>query len=158
MRTADQNISHGKEKNFLTDVWLETLAKRSEAVLLPLGALIVGLLTFGLFLYFLGKSPFDFYALVYKAGFGTSFSWQNTLSRTAPLLFAALCVALPARLGLMVIGGRSDSIGWCNLRGASWFSFRASWNNSDLAFNNCKYVGGWCLDWCRWLTAPLSRS
>ena len=53
MRTADQNISHGKEKNFLTDVWLETLAKRSEAVLLPLGALIVGLLTFGLFLYFL---------------------------------------------------------------------------------------------------------
>ena len=43
MRTADQNISHGKEKNFLTDVWLETLAKRSEAVLLPLGALIVGL-------------------------------------------------------------------------------------------------------------------
>ena len=105
MRTADQNISHGKEKNFLTDVWLETLAKRSEAVLLPLGALIVGLLTFGLFLYFLGKSPFDFYALVYKAGFGTFFSWQNTLSRTAPLLFAALCVALPARLGLMVIGG-----------------------------------------------------
>ena len=105
MRTADQNISHSKEKNFLTDVWLETLAKRSEAVLLPLGALIVGLLTFGLFLYFLGKSPFDFYALVYKAGFGTSFSWQNTLSRTAPLLFAALCVALPARLGLMVIGG-----------------------------------------------------
>ena len=59
MRTADQNISHGKEKNFLTDVWLETLAKRSEAVLLPLGALIVGLLTFGLFLYFLGKSPFS---------------------------------------------------------------------------------------------------
>jgi ABC-type uncharacterized transport system permease subunit len=43
--------------------------------------------------------------LVYKAGFGTAFSWQNTLSRTAPLLLAALCVALPARLGLVVIGG-----------------------------------------------------
>jgi hypothetical protein len=40
-----------------------------------------------------------------RPGFGTAFSWQNTLSRTAPLLLAALCVALPARLGLVVIGG-----------------------------------------------------
>ncbi len=80
-------------------------ARRLEAVCLPLGALIVGLAAFGLFLLALGKSPADFYALVYKAGFGTWFSWQNTLSRAAPLLLAALCVALPARLGLMIIGG-----------------------------------------------------
>ncbi|MDP4593587.1 MAG: ABC transporter permease, partial [Beijerinckiaceae bacterium] len=45
------------------------------------------------------------FSLVYLAGFGTGFSWENTLSRTAPLLLAALCVALPARLGLVVIGG-----------------------------------------------------
>ena len=73
--------------------------------MLPLGALVAGLLVFGVFLMALGKSPMDFYLLVYKAGFGTAFSWQNTLSRTAPLLLAALCVALPARLGLVVIGG-----------------------------------------------------
>lgn len=58
-----------------------------------------------MFLLVLEKSPVEFYALVYKAGFGSAFSWQNTLSRTAPLLLAALCVALPARLGLIVIGG-----------------------------------------------------
>lgn len=80
-------------------------ARRLEAVALPVGALIVGLAAFGLFLLTLGKSPADFYSLVYKAGFGTWFSWQNTLSRAAPLLLAALCVALPARLGLMIIGG-----------------------------------------------------
>ena len=80
-------------------------ARRAEALALPLGALVVGLLAFGLFLLALGKSPVQFYELVYKAGFGTWFSWQNTLSRAAPLLFAALCVALPARLGLMIIGG-----------------------------------------------------
>ncbi|SDJ18399.1 ABC transporter permease [Aliiruegeria lutimaris] len=85
--------------------WLAALARRSEAVLIPLGALIAGLAVFGLFLMSQGKSPAEFYGLVYKAGFGTAFSWQNTLSRTAPLLFAALCVALPARLGLVVIGG-----------------------------------------------------
>lgn len=82
-----------------------TLARRSEAIAIPLSALVVGLAVFGLFLLALGKSPAEFYGLVYKAGFGTAFSWQNTLSRAAPLLFAALCVALPARLGLVVIGG-----------------------------------------------------
>lgn len=84
---------------------LQEIARRAEALLLPLGALLAGLAAFSLFLLLLGKSPADFYALVYKAGFGTAFSWQNTLSRTAPLLLAALCVALPARLGLVMIGG-----------------------------------------------------
>lgn len=85
--------------------WVAGLARRSEAVAIPVMALIVGLAAFSIFLICVGKSPADFYGLVYKAGFGTSFSWQNTLSRTAPLLLAALCVALPARLGLVVIGG-----------------------------------------------------
>lgn len=84
---------------------LVPLAQRTEALLLPFGALVAGFLAFGLFLLALGKDPLQFYGLVYKAGFGTAFSWQNTLSRTAPLLFAALCVAIPARLGLVIIGG-----------------------------------------------------
>ncbi|WP_282062542.1 ABC transporter permease [Roseobacter litoralis] len=81
------------------------LARRAEAVVLPIGALLVGFAAFSLFLLLQGKSPADFFALVYRAGFGTAFSWENTLSRAAPLLLAALCVALPARLGLVVIGG-----------------------------------------------------
>lgn len=85
-------------------VW-GVLARRSEAVVLPLLALMVGFAVFSVFLLLQGKSPTEFFGLTYKAGFGTAFSWQNTLSRTAPLLFAALCVALPARLGLVVIGG-----------------------------------------------------
>ncbi|MBB4953600.1 simple sugar transport system permease protein [Agrobacterium vitis] len=76
-----------------------------EAVLLPIAALLAGLIVFSIFLLTIGKSPITFYALVYKAGFGTAFSWTNTLARAAPLLLAALCVALPARLGLVVIGG-----------------------------------------------------
>ena len=84
---------------------LSTILQKSEAVLLPLAALAVGLLAFGIFLLMLGKSPLDFYSFVYKAGFSSAFSWENTLSRAAPLLLAALCVALPARLGLVVIGG-----------------------------------------------------
>ena len=37
--------------------------------------------------------------------FGSTFSLQNTLQRASPLFLAALCVALPAQLGLIVIGG-----------------------------------------------------
>ncbi|MEQ9121784.1 MAG: ABC transporter permease [Alphaproteobacteria bacterium] len=85
--------------------WLEAAARRGEPIVLTVGALLAGLAAFSVFLALVGKSPADFYALVYKAGFGTAFSWENTLSRTAPLLLAALCVALPAKLGLVVIGG-----------------------------------------------------
>ncbi|WP_328799883.1 ABC transporter permease [Pseudoroseicyclus tamaricis] len=85
--------------------WLVPLAGRAEGVLLPLAALVTGFAAFALFLVLLGKNPWTFYTLVYQAGFGTGFSWTNTLARAAPLLLAALCVAIPARLGLVVIGG-----------------------------------------------------
>jgi general nucleoside transport system permease protein len=71
--------------------------------------LSLGFAAFSLFLMTQGKSPVQYFQLVWLGGFGSAFSWQNTLSRTAPLLFAALCVALPARLGLVVIGGEGRS-------------------------------------------------
>lgn len=85
--------------------WLPALARRSEAVVIPLAALAIGLTLFCLFLLTQGKSPVEFMTIVWKGAYGSAFSLQNTLSRAAPLLLAALCVALPARLGLVVIGG-----------------------------------------------------
>ncbi|MEI4473784.1 ABC transporter permease [Frigidibacter sp. MR17.24] len=85
--------------------WVIPLAARIEALSLPLLSLLAGLAIFAVFLALQGRNPVDFYALVLKAGFGTAFSWSNTLARAAPLLFAALCVAIPARLGLVIIGG-----------------------------------------------------
>lgn len=84
---------------------MQTLMPKLEALFIPMVALIAGCLAFSLFLILVEKAPGEFFSLVYKAGFSTGFSWQNTLSRTAPLLLAALCVALPAKLGLVVIGG-----------------------------------------------------
>ncbi|WP_442919387.1 ABC transporter permease [Methylobacterium sp. SyP6R] len=84
---------------------LAWLARRAEAVAIPLGAVLVGLALFSLFLVTLGKSPAALVDLVWRGGFGSAFAWQNSLQRAAPLLFAGLCVALPARLGLVVIGG-----------------------------------------------------
>ena len=84
---------------------LEGLARRSEAFVIPLSALVFGIALFSIFLLLLGKSPLQFIDIVWRGGFGSWFSIQNTLSRASPLLLTALCVALPARLGLVVIGG-----------------------------------------------------
>jgi ABC-type uncharacterized transport system permease subunit len=84
---------------------LEWLARRAEPVAISLGAIIAGLALFSLFILAVGKSPAVLFQLMYTGGFGSWFSIQNALSRAAPLLLTALCVALPARLGLVIIGG-----------------------------------------------------
>jgi simple sugar transport system permease protein len=78
---------------------------RIEAVLIPTLALFVAMILFGVFLATIGKNPAEVYALIYKGGFGSEFSWRNSLARAAPLILCALCVVWPARAGLMVIGG-----------------------------------------------------
>ncbi|WP_234197281.1 ABC transporter permease [Pseudacidovorax sp. NFM-22] len=52
-----------------------------------------------------GSSPPEVWTVLYQGAFGSWFSWQNTLQRAAPLMLTALCVALPARAGLVIIGG-----------------------------------------------------
>jgi len=83
-------------------------ARQHEIVVtlcLPTGALLVSLLVFGVFVACSGANPLAAYALMYQGGFGTWFSWQNTLQRAAPLILTALCTAIPAQLGLVIIGG-----------------------------------------------------
>ncbi|MCM2400445.1 ABC transporter permease [Rhizobium sp. S153] len=83
---------------------IEWAARRAEPLAIALLAVLVGLALFSLFIAALGKSPPQLFQLMYTGGFGSWFSIQNALSRAAPLLLTALCVALPARLGLTVIG------------------------------------------------------
>lgn len=72
---------------------------------LPIGAIVVALLLFGLLVWFAGVNPIDVWVVLFKGAFGDWFSWQNTLQRAAPLMLTALCVAVPARAGLIIIGG-----------------------------------------------------
>lgn len=76
-----------------------------ENLLLPVIALAGALLLFGGFVWLGGTSPVDTWVLLFKGAFGDAFSWQNTLLRAAPLMLTALAVALPAKAGLIVIGG-----------------------------------------------------
>ena len=79
--------------------------RTAEYIVVPLFALLVSALLFSGFLLLVGESPVDFYQLVWRGGFGTTFSLQNTLQRAAPLILTALAMAIPARIGLIMIGG-----------------------------------------------------
>src|SRR6267154_2192450 len=75
------------------------IRRGAEFIAIPLFALIASGLLFSLFLLALGKSPVEFYQLVYRGGFGTAFSLQNTFQRSAPLILTALAIAIPLVLG-----------------------------------------------------------
>ena len=75
-----------------------------EAVVIPIGAVFAAAALFGFFCLTQGKNPVAVFAAIYKAAFGSWYSFQNTLVRAAPLMLTALCTALPARLGLVIIG------------------------------------------------------
>jgi ABC-type uncharacterized transport system permease subunit len=80
-----------------------------ESLTITIAALVASLILFTVFMFLFARvAPYDLIYWIYIGGFGTSFSWQNTLTRTAPLILTALCTALPARLGLIVIGGEGS--------------------------------------------------
>ena len=83
----------------------EHVRAAAEAIAIPLGAIAVAMVVFGIFIALLGKNPLEVYELIYRGGFASAFAWQNSLARAAPLMLTALCVAIPARAGLVVIGG-----------------------------------------------------
>src|ERR1700710_2061524 len=84
--------------------------KKVEPALISFGAVCVAMLLFGVFLALDGLNPLDVYATMFRGAFGTWFSFQNTLQRSAPLMLTALCTALPAQLGLVVIGGEGPLV------------------------------------------------
>ena len=91
--------------NAATSEWAQRLRVQSEYVVIPLLAIAVAAAIFAIFLLAIGKSPADFIAYVWRGGFGTAFSLENTLQRSSPLIMTALAVAIPARIGLIMIGG-----------------------------------------------------
>ncbi len=76
-----------------------------ETICLRLGALAFSLFAFGIFMLFAGKNPKTAFENMFEGSFGSWTSIQFTLKSAAPLLLTALCVALPAQLGMVVIGG-----------------------------------------------------
>jgi simple sugar transport system permease protein len=101
---AGVTVSASVVKSGADEFWLR-VRQESEFIAIPLLALCGAAILFSLFLLAVSKNPIDFFELVYRGGFGTAFSLQNTLQRSAPLILTALAVAIPARIGMVMIGG-----------------------------------------------------
>lgn len=86
------------------------MPKFIESIAIPTAALLVSLFLFGVFVLISGANPIEVMETVYRGAFGSWFSWQNTLVRAAPLMLTALCTALPARIGLINIGGEGAMV------------------------------------------------
>src|SRR5690349_4478233 len=56
-----------------TGEFIARLARSAEAVIIPLFAILVAAILFSLFLLVLGKSPVEFFPLLWVGGFGTPF-------------------------------------------------------------------------------------
>jgi ABC-type uncharacterized transport system permease subunit len=73
-----------------------------------LGPPAAALAVFALFLVLKGASPAEAFEGMWRSAFGDGDAVGETLLRTAPLLMAALAVAVPARAGLFNIGGEGQ--------------------------------------------------
>jgi ABC-type uncharacterized transport system permease subunit len=100
-----ERLLSARKSGFNAMAIVDRLGGAAEYVILPALALVSSLVLFGIFVACFGKNPLDLYFYMYQGAFGTWFSWQNTLTRAAPLILTALCTALPAQLGMVIIGG-----------------------------------------------------
>lgn len=65
---------------------------------------------FALFLVAKGAQPVEVFEAMWRSAFGDGRTTGETLMRAAPLLLAALAVAVPARAGLFNIGGEGQLV------------------------------------------------
>ncbi|MCB0063406.1 MAG: hypothetical protein KDE19_14895, partial [Caldilineaceae bacterium] len=77
-------------------------------ILRPIAALILALLLFGIVLLLFGKDPIQAYIDIYKNTLGSRYGFSEVLVKTIPLLLCALAVLVPARLGLVNVGGEGQ--------------------------------------------------
>jgi simple sugar transport system permease protein len=83
-----------------------------------LGALLVALLVFALVLLVMGRNPVEAYTSLFATTLGTSFGRSEVVVKAIPLMLCALAVTLPARVGLVNVGGEGQLYAGALL--ASW--------------------------------------
>ena len=75
-----------------------------DALIISTVALFLSLILFGAFIACTGVNPLSVYSVMWQGSFGNSYSIQTTLIHAAPLMLTALCVVVPARVGMVIIG------------------------------------------------------
>lgn len=74
----------------------------------PVLILLISLICFGVVLLLFGKNPFQAYSDIFRNTLGSRYGFSEVLVKLIPLLLCALAVLLPARLGLVNVGGEGQ--------------------------------------------------
>jgi general nucleoside transport system permease protein len=87
-------------------------------------AMLAALCVFAMLLAAAGKDPFRAYADTLVYVFGSAYGFSELLVRMVPLVLTAVAAALPARIGLINIGGEGQLYmgAWLATAGALFFS------------------------------------
>lgn len=70
--------------------------------------ILIALLLFAIILLITGKDPIQSYADIFKSTLGSFYGFSEVLVSMIPMLITALAVALPARAGLINVGGEGQ--------------------------------------------------
>ncbi len=82
--------------------------ERFLAVLVPIAAIVLGLLAAGVLIAAAGVSPLDAYRALWNGAFGSAYSAATSLNRATPLILAGLGVAFAFRAGIWNIGAEGQ--------------------------------------------------
>ncbi len=93
----DRKITEEKAKHFA----YKSLAE----IIMPVIAVIIGLIVGAIFMMIVGSSPIEAYKVLWNSAFGSVRGFAETLLNTSPLIFTGLAVAFAFRTGLFNIGG-----------------------------------------------------
>jgi general nucleoside transport system permease protein len=104
-------------------VWVARLQRLAAFGLRWLLVLLLALIAFGIVLLFSGRNPVDAYGAVFSSTLGSSYGLSEVLVKMTPMLLCALAVILPARIGLVQVGGEGQIYmgAWLSAGAALWF-------------------------------------
>lgn len=85
-----------------------SLTQMASNLVVPILAIIVGLLLGAVFMLIIGKDPLEAYHALWVSSFGSLPNFAETLVNTTPLIFTGLAVAFAFRCGLLNMGGEGQ--------------------------------------------------
>lgn len=94
---------------------------RIRALLLPLYAMITGIVLGGLIMLLYHYNPVSAYAALFSGAFGSASAVGNTLTYAVPLVLSALGIAIAFRAGLFNIGAEGQY--WMGAIAAVWIGY-----------------------------------
>jgi len=95
------------------------------------GALVLALTVFGVVISFQGSNPIEAYRGILSTTLGSRYGMSEVLVRMIPLLLVALAVAIPARVGLVNVGGEGQM--YLGALGATFVALSISGTPSAVA-------------------------